>query len=395
MAAVGELCADQTGGTTRDPKIGNSDGTCKNVTQSDQAAKCQYLAKNRPSHKVTFMVTDWQKDAGSSTAPDAGYVGSTFGCEVQVLEGSTCTYEPPRPSLAPDANGEMEPGVHRCTADAIITGAVNENSTADPAGLECLLNPDVCEIPDPTQQKDAKPCAYAWDTDGQRGTCQSVQVDWKSEGESCDFRGSVNGESVCVGKKPTSNGIVIDTEVKTTANADGTTTQTKTDKATQTVCNGSTLNSCNTYVTNNKTTVVKNADGTTRSENSTCSGANCPTSTNPDGNGDGLGDCVGDDCGEEGGSSAPPEMPELEEVDEFGDSTSAYYARIRNAPIVQAVTSISVPSGGTCPTGVADTWMGAISFDSFCQLAPQVLAGLVWLFRAIWAWAAIRLFFTA
>ncbi|MCY1533962.1 hypothetical protein D9M68_693160 [compost metagenome] len=88
-------------------------------------------------------------------------------------------------------------------------------------------------------------------------------------------------------------------------------------------------------------------------------------------------------------------MPELEEVDELGDSASSYYARIRNAPIVQAVTSISVPTGGTCPTGVADTFLGAISFDSFCTLAPQVLAGLVWLFRAIWAWAAIRLFFTA
>lgn len=398
QAAIGELCTDQTGGTTRDPKIGQPDGSCKNVTQSATAAKCQYWAKNRPSKRVTFRVTDWQKEAGSSTSPSPGFIGEKNGCEIQVLEGSKCTYEPPRPSYVanPDGTYPMEPGVHRCTADVIVTGNVFNGSNADPAGLECLLNPDACVLPDPTTQKDTKPCSYAWDTDGQRGTCQSAQVEWQTEGEACDYVGSVNGQTTCVGKKPTSNGIIIDTEIKTTANADGTTTQTKTDKATQTICNGSGVQSCSTHVTNNKTTVVKNGDGTTKSESATCTGANCPTGTNPDGNGDGLGDCVGDTCGEdEGGEYAPAVMPELEETDEIGEATSAYYARIRSAPIVQALTSISVPSGGTCPAGTAQTFFGPISFDSFCQLAPQVLAGLVWLFRAIWAWAAIRLFFTA
>ncbi|MCY1371034.1 hypothetical protein D9M69_581610 [compost metagenome] len=107
-------------------------------------------------------------------------------------------------------------------------------------------------------------------------------------------------------------------------------------------------------------------------------------------------DCVTGNCEEEeGGEYATAGTPELEEAEEIGDSTSQYYARIKAAPIVQALTSISVPTGGTCPTGVAQTWIGPIDFAAFCQLAPEVLAGLVWLFRAIWAWAAIRLFFTA
>lgn len=396
VAGVGELCEDQSGGTARDPKVGNTDGSCKNVTQSDQAAKCQYLAKNRPSQKVKFRVTDWQKEAGSSTAPSAGFVSTAFGCEVQVLEGSKCTYEPPRPSMAPGLEGAMEPGVHSCTADVVVTGAVN-NLNADPAGMECLLNPDACEIPDPTQQTDFKPCAYAYDTDGQRGTCQSIKVDWNSESESCDYVGTVNGQSACIGKKPTSNGIVIDTEIKTTPNADGSTTTTKTDKATQTVCNGSGLNSCQTLVTNNKTTVVKNGAGDVVSENSTCTGANCPTGSNPDGNGDGLGDCTGDDCGEEEeGGGTEVAMPELEEVDGYKETVQKFFDRASDAPIVQAVTGLSLAENSSCPVFSAD--LGPLGFQNtaiFCELAPSLLLALRAALLAVYAWLAVRLFMMA
>ncbi|MFG5864581.1 hypothetical protein ACFW0B_25730, partial [Pseudomonas sp. CR1201] len=252
-------------------------------------------------------------------------------------------------------------------------------------------NPDQCLAPEPPIVKDSKPCNYM--SDGQIVGCESQEFEGNPGEMNCGIF-SAGGTYECRRKEPTSNGIQIATQIETKDNGNGTTTTTKTDTITQTKCIGA--NSCVTNVSNNKTTVVKDGNGNTLSTGTQCTGPACSSGGKGDSDGDGVKDCVTGNCEEEeGGEYGAPEMPELEETEEIGDSTSAYYARILNAPIVQAVTSISVPTGGTCPTGTADTFMGAISFDTFCQLAPQVLAGLVWLFRAIWAWAAIRLFFTA
>jgi len=149
--------------------------------------------------------------------------------------------------------------------------------------------------------------------------------------------------------------------------------------------------------TNAHTTTIKDGTGNTESASGTCSGPHCPDkNTNPDGDGDGFGDCTGTDCGdEEGAAVAGPATPELEEQDTYAETTQKFINRAKAAPLVSGISGISMPAGGSCNIGAAQTWFGSIDFSSFCELAPQILAGLRYLFLAIWAWAAIRLFFTA
>ncbi|MNZ72128.1 hypothetical protein D3C78_904980 [compost metagenome] len=91
-------------------------------------------------------------------------------------------------------------------------------------------------------------------------------------------------------------------------------------------------------------------------------------------------------------------MPELDDdVPGFGDSLQDFKSRIEAAPLLSSLSGLSsaAPTGGACPSGTASTFIGAIRFDSFCEMAPDVLAPLRVLFLCIWAFAAIRLFFTA
>ncbi|HSX90711.1 MAG TPA: hypothetical protein VLG17_22270, partial [Pseudomonas sp.] len=279
--------------------------------------------------------------------------------------------------------GNIKTGTYKCRGTMYYTGA---QCTTSPA-------PDVDETtdtsrPEPESYNDQTPCNY---TAGPTGSlvCTSSSSEGK-EGQNC---GTVNGVQTCIDTKPTHNGIEISTKVETTTNPDGSTTTTKTDTANSTKCTG--FGQCTTSSGTTTTTTTKNGSGETTSVTGSCTGALCPDkNTNPDGDGDGFGDCVGDDCGDGGGGSV--EAPELEEQPSYGDSLQAYFDDIQGAPIVAAVTAISLPAGGSCPTYSATIeYIGNVSTSTACDLASNLLAPLHYLFLAIWAFVAVRTTMTA
>lgn len=254
------------------------------------------------------------------------------------------------------------------------------------------------DIPVPQTYSTNKPCTYV--VSGNTSTCQSIKGE-DADGQNC---GTFNGKSICVSKDAYKYENKIDTTVVKTTSGSNTIT-TKTDKLTATKCTGP--NPCVIQqTTTTTTTTTKTTGGALIDSNSTCTGPACSNTGNPDTNGDGFGDsttdgtCQGDECGEgEGGaefSHGDIEFGELEDMPTFAESLESFNDQLMSAPIVQALDNLSLSSGGgTCAAGTAQTFFGAINFNSFCDLAPQVLDPLRYLFLAIWAWAAIRLFFTA
>lgn len=288
-------------------------------------------------------------------------------------------------------------GAFKCVGTAYYTGQPCTTS-----GTSSSPEPDTVATstaePQPVTLKTDKPCTYV--VSGSTSTCQSIKGE-DIEGQQCGF---VNGVRKCYTKTPYKYENKIDTtSVKTTSGAN--TITTKTDKLTRTVCDG--VNNCKTTTTTTvTTTTTKTTGGALLDSSSTCDGPDCANSGNPDANGDGFGDsttdgtCQGDECGEgEGGaefSHGDIEFGELEDMPTFAESLESFNDQLMSAPIVQALDNLSLSSGGgTCAAGTAQTFFGSINFNSFCDLAPQVLDPLRYLFLAIWAWAAIRLFFTA
>ncbi|MCY1279470.1 hypothetical protein D9M68_328040 [compost metagenome] len=385
---IGKKCSE-TPAADGFRKIINTAGECVLFSMADEPSRCKSLSDD--GGKFISLIVPFDQDGNPQSPPNPEY----FQCKVKVLDASHCKLPAGRSSggvtLAPAQAAT-------CRLYATFTGEVAgpgiaSTTPANPATGEPGVCPEGsdCTVPDAPKVEEKQPCNYVEDGEG-RKVCSSSNYEGTPGQQDC---GTVNGQFKCITKPAKSNGLQIATVVDTQTNGDGTKTITKTDTATQTKCIGA--NACTTTVTKNTTVVKQGADGSTQSTSSSCTGANCATSTNPDGDGDGLGDCVGKDCGtdEDGNPTTSPDGPELEEVPGFGDTTQAFMDRVRNAPLLSAVQGISFPAGGTCPTGSASTFFGSISFDSFCQLAPNVLGPLRYLFLAIWAWAAIRLFFTA
>ena len=262
-------------------------------------------------------------------------------------------------------------GPWRCGGVAVYTGA-----ECGQGGIT-IENSDTLDKPVSELTTDSEPCNYITGPGGEQ-TCTSVQTE-ELRGQTC---GTFNGETICPQIQPELESTQIDTTVTTEDNGDGTTTTTKVDIATVTSCTGA---SCNTTTTTN-TTVNNNGNIT-----SSCTGPRCATGSNPDGNGDGFGD--GD-----GGVIGQPGLGEFgEEVGEFSDSVDAFMNRVSDAPVMSALDSIggSAPAGN-CSIGATSVWF--FEFDAgpiFCDMAPGVLSPLYPLFLAIWAFAAVRILFSA
>ncbi|MDG9858484.1 hypothetical protein N7403_31930 [Pseudomonas nitroreducens] len=281
-------------------------------------------------------------------------------------------------------------GSYFCRGTAYFDG-----QSCDTAGTPGVDSSSTAEYPQTADTNNSKPCSYTTQPDGSQA-CTSEQNSEK-EGQVCGTV-SATGEKICTDKAPSKNGVQIATVVKTETLPDGKTQTTKTDTATTTKC--SAINTCTTTTTTVKTVTTKGANGATEGVSSSCTGANCPDkSTNPDGNGDGLGDCVSGDCGDgegEGGEGGGVTMPELEDADGYDVTLQKFYDRASSAPLMAGVRGLSIAGGGSCPSMSVDTQLaGTISTSSFCQLAPQLLTSLRFLFLAVWAWAAVRLFMTA
>jgi len=220
---------------------------------------------------------------------------------------------------------------------------------------------DVSDSVDPETVKEEKPCVYT--TVGDKQVCESKKSE-ENTGESC---GEVNGVRTCVPKAPEKNGIDIRTEATTTTNPDGSSTTVKKDTATTTNCKG--INNCTTTTTTVTTTTNKNATGQTTGSNSTCSGPQCPSkSENPDGDGDGFGDCFGDDCGSgQEGTEIGAQDWFTPGDDTFGSVLTEFSQKVQLLPVsVQTTKFLTFNASGACPRWSVSTWVFDFDFDQFC-----------------------------
>jgi hypothetical protein len=220
---------------------------------------------------------------------------------------------------------------------------------------------DVNDSVDPETVKEDKPCVYS--SEGGKQVCESRKSE-ENTGQSC---GTVNGVETCVPKAPDKNGIDIRTEVTTTTNPDGSSTTVKKDTATTTTCKG--IKNCTTTTTTVTTTTTKNANGQTTGSNSTCSGPQCPSkSENPDGDGDGFGDCVGDDCGSgQEGTEVGAQDWFTPGEDTFGSVLTEFSQKVQQLPVsVQTTKFLTFNASGACPRWSVSTWVFDFDFDQFC-----------------------------
>ncbi|MGK8473428.1 hypothetical protein ACRS34_21375, partial [Stutzerimonas stutzeri] len=221
---------------------------------------------------------------------------------------------------------------------------------------------DVSDSVDPETVKEEKPCVYT--TVGDKQVCESKKSE-ENTGQSC---GEVNGVRTCVPKAPDKNGIDIRTEATTKTNPDGTTTTTKTDTATSTTCKG--INNCTTTTTTVTTTTTKNANGQTTGSNSTCTGSLCPNkSSNPDADGDGFGDCATGNCGGglPGGSEVGAQDWFTPGEDTFASVLTEFSQKVQLLPVsVQTTKFLTFNASGACPRWSVSTWVFDFDFDQFC-----------------------------
>lgn len=314
----------------------------------------------------------------AGTAPDAFmFIGGGSYAYDQNICVSNCT------ASVADAKCTVKvDGPYVCVGTSTFTGT---SCTGGPGGADPDTTSDETDEtapPEPEEITENKPCNYITSPGGVQ-TCISEQNDQKDG--SC---GTFNGQVVC-NPDPQKTDKKIETTVKTVTNPDGSTTTTKTDTLTTNNCVGA--NACSTSTTTSTTTTVRNGNGDVQSVTGECKGAQCPDKNgNPDGDGDGFGDCVGDDCGDGEGFK----RAELGEVATFQESAEDFMERAGNAPIMQAVTGLAFPTGGSCSFGSASTPIGTISLDGMCDNAHW-LDPLYPVFLAVWGFAAIRKFMEA
>jgi hypothetical protein len=393
-ASDGEWCihpsAPQAG-----PVFIISGGVCVAPVEATKKAQCKAYSKDPVTKNP--VVTTWRYPTNSSAeARNPQKASDAIGCELQLttdVECKTFPAEISKTQFNPDGSPYTTEKTLRCKTNATLTGEVAKNQTGSPTGTKCGNGDAECVIEPPKELKEEKPCTYQYDIEG-RKTCTSWNFKGKEGAEKC---GHINGQFVCKNDVPKAvgKGLSIATTISEKSNADGTKTVEKTDVAKQTTCVGSGPGACQTLITTNKSTTINGADGKPISTTGSCSGASCATDKNPDGNGDGLGDCTGDKCDDGEGSQGGITKPEFAKQDNYGEATQKFYNRVKTSPLIGGLSAIQIPTGGTCNIGSAKTFFGSIDLNSFCVIAPTILQPLRYLFLAIWAWAAIRLFFTA
>ena len=356
---AGKVCDPTKDPLTGFPKITDTSGACVDFTALDQPATCKYLSGTAGT--ITPQVFIKFDSDGEPQIPDM----QKFGCAVESVVRASCKLP------AAPAGISLAPVGMKCTVAAVYTGEVAEGEgdgfvpVGDPDGdVEGVCAPDEdCEGPDLPSVEEKKPCVYVYGPNGIQN-CTSQEFKGDPGTMNC---GTVNGGAyTCTKKVPTSNGIQIDTTVKTQDNGDGTATTTKTDKITQVKCQGA--GSCTTNVTTSVSNTVKNSNGETVSQTGECTGPACAGSSGSgDKDGDGLKDCaVGSTCEEEN--------TEVGEQDFFtpGDDTmesvvTAFSERVAASPVVSAGSGfLTLPAGGSCPQWHASVWVFQIDIDQMC-----------------------------
>lgn len=307
---------------------------------------------------------------------------SVNGCQVDVCANASATAEC-------GTNGET--GEFACWGSGSFTGEKSEGTNDRTAQSEQPPKPE------PTETGSSQSCTAPSVNNGTTSyTCNTEA--WATEhGSSNCAVGEVNGVKALHCTKPDyvpeHDKTTRQDEISETVNADGGKTTTNNSTTTNTHCSAG---SCNTTTNNSSTTTTTDGNGKTTGSSTTCTGDNCDNPTTPGNE---------SEEGEEGGMPGQPStpdtsdaMPQIGDGDappEYSESLNDFVSRIKGSPLLDAVGSIEVPSGGSCSIGSANIFGGSVSFNIFCEKAPEVLGGLRYLFLAIWAWAAIRLFLTA
>ncbi len=317
-----------------------------------QLGKCDVpvdLCKDKAGLEAPFSKAGSAPDAFMSISSN-GYgipqrQGCKDGCAVEIIDLRCKTFTA---------------GPYLCRGQMGYTG--QQCSTT---GTGSEIAEDVSDSVDPETVKEEKPCVYT--ADGDKQVCESKKSE-ENTGESC---GEVNGVRTCIPKAPDKNGIDIRTEATTKTNPDGSTTTTKTDTATSTTCKG--IKNCTTTTTTVTTTTTKNPNGQTTGSNSTCTGPLCPNkSSNPDADGDGFGDCVGGNCvvGGGGGQSGSPVGAQdwfTPGEETFGSVLTDFSQKVQLLPVtVQTTKFLTFNASGSCPRWSVSAWVFDFDFDQFC-----------------------------
>jgi hypothetical protein len=269
------------------------------------------------------------------------------------------------------------------------TGTYTGTSLAEQEGggvQDCTEN---CTPPDPKATTNDQQCT----ANGSGGfTCTTSSSSSEFAASECTV-GSVGGSTgyVCVQPDyvPESAAATKTDNTTVTQNPDGTTTTTVTSSTDNTYCSGG---GCTTTTTTTTGSTTTDAAGNVLGKTEDCTGPNCAGPT------DETKEEEPEEFTAPSAYTAPDAsaaMPVLEEVPTYAETLASFKNRLGNAPLVAGLSNIAVPSGGSCDIGSASLFGGSISFNHFCEIAPSILSGLTYLFLSIWAWAAIRLFFTA
>jgi hypothetical protein len=287
----GQVCDDQTGSNgPDDPMIYSAKaGKCVLYSESDDPATCAYLGSKPGPGSAYSVAGTW--DGGTPSAPPV-FTQDGLSCEVATVSTTDCV-----------AKGTT--GAVQCNVVGKYSGKVsNKTQVADAKDAACPGG--TCEPILPSSDTKSDPCVYSGS--GDSVSCTSHTESSKDGTQKC---GTVNGSMSCFTVPPSSNGIKIDSTVKTTSDADGGKTAVKTDNATKTTCTG--INKCTTSTSTTTTTTKTSSSGQTTSTNTSCKGVCTPSGSGitpgtPSGNGngdgeEGGGDCKTEDCGSAGGGS--------------------------------------------------------------------------------------------
>lgn len=360
----------------------SSGGTCSCGTGTTWNSSTSTCEADNPCTAKKDQSAPFIQKFPSFDAYKSSCTGSVDGCALDTCSGTS------------ECGTDGKTGEFACFGVGKYTG--QQQAVSDGTAL----NPP--PIPEPTTTDSKQSCtAPAVNSGTTTYTCLTESNANEFASSNCAV-GTVNGVKGLHCTKPDYvpefDSKKREDKVSEVTKPDGSKTTTTESTATDTHCKAG---ACTTSTTTTTTTTGKDANGNPTGTTTTCTGDKCDNPTTP-----GKDESEeGEEEEEEGDMPAPfapgdkgdylPQIGEGDEAPTYSESLDNFTDRVSDAPIVRGLTSISVPTVGSCSMGSAQLFGGSVSFDDFCTMAPQVLAGLRYLFLAIWAWAAIRLFFTA
>jgi len=355
--AGGKACVGSSPAVSGFGHITNSSGVCVDYVNADLPSQCKSLGGTTGFKQ--FYVT-FDGDGNPQTPPPL----AVSGCAAVPGDVSHCTMAPKR--VFP-TGGSIQPTTNKCKIAVSFTGGVSgDGSVAPPIsagpGDDGLCVGRCPDLPPAPIDNDTQPCTYVLDGEG-RKVCSSFNFNYQPGNSSC---GTVNGQFQCIGKAPSTNGIVIDTKVTDTVNPDGSIKSVKQDTAT--VINCVSPKPCVSNTTTNTTTTNYNSNGAKTGQSTSCTGPACSTDGKGDEDGDGLSDCAVGQCSDDQGVSVG-----AQDWHEKGDETFAtvfegFTSRVSSAPVMKAGDKFfAFNPSGSCPVWSVDTWVFSVTLDQHCS----------------------------